>query len=517
MNIIKALVAEPMVIILFAASCIYFVIGNIGDGIFLGIAIIMVAGISLFQESRSRDALEKLKNFTQPQCRVIRNGEVVAIKRNELVIGDNLLIDEGTSIMGDGIIVHSNDFSVDESILTGESLAVYKDVSSADNLVFQGTTVTSGLAVARITAIGSQTHLGKIGKSLESIPEEKTPLELQINRFVNKMVVAGILVFIVVWTINYLRSGWILDSFLKALTLAMSILPEEIPVAFTTFMALGAWRLMKIGIVVKQMKTVETLGSASVICTDKTGTITQNKMSLAKIYAVQQNQVFDVTNDLWDEPAKVLIELAMWASEPIPFDPMEMALHKAYSDNCLSDERKEFRLIHEYPLSGKPPMMTHIFENRNGNRIIASKGAPEALMAICNLNDAESKQISEATKLLAAEGYRVLGLGEANFAGNTFPPEQQDFDFLFKGLLAFYDPPKHNISSVLQAFYKAGIAVKIITGDNAETTGAIARQIGFYGYDQVISGDELMLLSDSELRQVVTSKIFSHVCFRMLS
>jgi Ca2+-transporting ATPase len=281
---IKSIGNEPMVILLLVASVIYFISGKTADGIFLSSAILLVAGISLYQDSRSRNALEKLKDFAQPKCKVIRNGEVVEIKSEEVVVGDCLMVEEGTSVSADGIIVHSNDFSVNESILTGESLSVYKDKTKEDNQIYSGTTVAGGLAIATVTAIGNKTKLGAIGKSLESIKEEKTPLELQISGFVKQMVLLGAVVFIIVWGINYFRSRLVLDSLLKALTLAMSILPEEIPVAFTTFMALGAWRLMKMGVVVKQMKTVETLGSATVICTDKTGTLTSNQMQFKSFY-----------------------------------------------------------------------------------------------------------------------------------------------------------------------------------------------------------------------------------------
>ncbi|EHQ28869.1 cation-translocating P-type ATPase [Mucilaginibacter paludis] len=508
---IKSLAKEPMVLLLLVTSCIYFISGKTGDGIFLASAIILVAGISLYQDSRSRNALDKLKDFSQPFCKVIRNGNVEEIKSEELVLGDSLMVEEGTSITADGIIAQSNDFSVNESILTGESLAVYKDKAAADNVVYHGTTVASGLAIATITAIGNQTRLGKIGKSLESIAEEKTPLELQINNFVKKMVMAGAVIFLIVWGINYFNSFNILDSLIKALTLAMSILPEEIPVAFTTFMALGAWRLMKMGIVVKQMKTVETLGSASVICTDKTGTLTENKMSLAKVYTLTTNQILNVEN-MPGETERELVTLAMWASEPIPFDPMEIALHDAYSKISQGDKRPDYKMIHEYPLGGKPPMMTHLFENGSGKRIIAAKGAPEALMGISNLNSTEKKQITKAIDALAAEGYRVLAVAEADFAGNNFPATQQEFKFAFKGLVSFYDPPKKNISAVLQDFYKAGIAVKIITGDNAETTEAIAREINFHGFDRCISGDELMKLNETDLeRTVEQTNIFTRM------
>ena len=503
LDALRALAKEPMVILLLVTSCIYFISGKPGDGLFLAAAIVLVAGISLYQDSRSRNALAKLKTFSQAKCKVVRNGVVIEIDSEALVLGDSLMVEEGTSITADGVIVHSNDFSVNESILTGESLVVYKDRSSADNAIFHGTTVASGLAIATITAIGNETRLGKIGTSLEAIAEEETPLEVQISHFVKRMVLAGGLVFLIVWGINYLKSANILDSLIKALTLAMSILPEEIPVAFTTFMALGAWRLMKMGIVVKQMKTVETLGSASVICTDKTGTLTESKMSLAKVYTLQEDKVYTVNDKELSKPEKELITLAMWASEPIPFDPMEIALHNVYIKTGIADERPDFKMIHEYPLGGKPPMMTHLFENAMGQRIIAAKGAPEALISISHLTDDEKKRIDLAIVAMAAEGYRVLAVGEANFLGNEFPATQQEFRFKFKGLVGFYDPPKQNIKAVLQAFYKAGIAVKIITGDNAETTNAIARQIGFRQGEHFLNGDELMQLTDEELSQKV--------------
>ena len=493
---------DPMTLLLLVASIIYFISGELANGIFLASSIVLISLISSYQNARSRNALAKLKDFTKPKCKVIRNGKTIEIKTEELVIGDSLLVEEGSSISADGTIIHSNDFSVNESILTGESMSVIKDKTSKENTIFQGTTVTSGLVIAIVTAIGGKTKLGIIGKSLESITEEKTPLEIQIGSFVKKMAIAGGIVFIIVWAMNYFHSYNLFDSLLKALTLAMSILPEEIPIAFTTFMALGAWRMMKKGIIVKQMKTVETLGSSTVICIDKTGTITENTMSLAKIFTLKTQKITDIENELNDDEQE-LISLAMWASESIPFDPMEVALHDIYSKVIEKDERSHFKMVHEYPLSGKPPMMTHIFENKSGNRIIATKGGSEAIMVIAKLSAKEKKEILEAIQSLSTEGYRILAVGEATFEGKNYPKTQQEFKFEFKGLLAFYDPPKKNIHLVLQHFYKAGIAVKIITGDNAETTESIAKQIGFVGYENSISGDELMKLSDAVFKKKV--------------
>jgi len=501
LDALKSLVKEPMIILLLIASLIYFLSGKLDDGLFLLSAIIIVSAISLYQDSKSRNALQKLKDFTQPTCSVVRNGVTLQIKSEALVMGDSIIVEEGTSIPADAEIVHSNDFSVNESILTGESFAVFKDKTHEDHHVYKGTTVASGLAIATVTHIGNETKLGKIGESLDHIQVEKTPLELQINSFVKKLVIAGALVFLIVWAINYFHSYDFLDSLLKALTLAMSILPEEIPMALTAFMAIGALRLMKVGVVVKQMKTVETLGSATVICTDKTGTITENKMSLAKVFSLKSLRISNPKD--FDAAEKELLETAMWASEPIPFDPMEIALHAAYAKYVKVDERPDFKIIHEYPLGGKPPMMTHLFENKTGKRIIAAKGAPEALIHISNLSDAEKLKINTAIKTITSEGYRVLGVAESTFSGTAFPDSQQEFTFDFKGIVAFYDPPKDNIKNVLEQFYEAGIKVKIVTGDNAETTIAIAKQIDFKGYEKSMSGAELMQLSDAALQEKV--------------
>jgi Ca2+-transporting ATPase len=509
------MVKEPMFLLLATATTIYFITADYGNGIFMGVAIVLVSTISLYQESKSRNAIEALHKLTQPKSKVIRGGELIEIPSEEIVVGDCIQCEEGTFIPADGIIIQSNDFSVNESIITGESLAVFKNEKSETNQVFQGTIAASGLAICKVTAIGSQTQLGKIGKSLDDIVEEKTPLQIQIGNFVTKMSLIGLVVFLLVWGINFYNSRIILDSLLKALTLAMSIIPEEIPVAFATFMALGAWRLMKLGIIVKQTKTVETLGSATVICTDKTGTITENKMSLAQWYLLEEDRFNDNSNSNKNglsNKEEELLSLSMWSSEPIPFDAMEIALHDAYAKIGIKDERPNYNMAHEYPLSGKPPMMTHIFENKKGDRIIAAKGAPEALIACSHLSEKQTNQILKAIQSMAEKGYRVLGVGVANFLGNDYPKTQQEFLFDFKGLVAFYDPPKANIKEVFETFYKAGIQVKIVTGDNALTTATIAHQIGFRNSGKYLNGDELMTMDDATLREkVMETNIFTRM------
>lgn len=513
-NLIASLIdmiTEPMFLLLLIATSIYFITGEYGDGIFMTAAIVLVSTISLYQESRSRNAIEALKKLTQPKSKVIREGKVQEVPSEEIVLGDLIQTEEGTFIPADGVILKSNDFSVNESILTGESLSVFKSEKTENNRVFQGTIVASGLAICKVTAIGKQTELGKIGNSLANIAEEKTPLQIQIGNFVKKMSLIGLSVFFIVWGINYYNSRIVLDSLLKALTLAMSVIPEEIPVAFTTFMALGAWRLMKMGIIVKQTKTVETLGSATVICTDKTGTITENKMELAQWYLFSKDIISNVKDKISAEELE-LISLSMWSSEPIPFDAMEIALHEAYEKLTPIDERSNYKLVHEYPLSGQPPMMTHIFENKTGTKIIATKGAPEAIIACSNLSEKETKQILTAMQTMAKEGFRVLGIGLAEFSGKDYPKTQHEFIYTFKGLVAFYDPPKENIKSVFETFYNANIQVKIVTGDNSETTSTIANRIGFKHADKIMKGDELMEMNDATLnKKVMETSIFTRM------
>jgi Ca2+-transporting ATPase len=506
---VLGLVKEPMLILLAVATTIYFLTGAQGEGLFMLGAILAISAISIYQDTKSRNALTELKSLTQPKCNVIRNGSEVEILREEIVIGDYLILEEGIKIPADSSILEAHDFSVNESILTGESLAVVKN--EADTEVYQGTLVTSGRATAAVTAIGNSTRLGMIGISLDSIEQEPTPLQVQITNFVKKMAIIGGIVFLIVWGINYIKTGEFLDSLLKALTLAMSILPEEIPVAFTTFMALGAWRLMKMGIIVKRTQTIETLGSATVICTDKTGTITENKMELVSLY-VQATSSVQPPDSTINEDGQELLAAAMWSSEPEPFDPMETALHEAYEMLATRDERPEFNLVHEYQLEGKPPMMTHVFENEQGERIIAAKGAPEAIIALSGLSDSQTSEILDAVHELAGKGYRILGVGQSTFSGDTFPKKQQELSFRFMGLVAFYDPPKANIRSVFESFYNAGIQVKIITGDNAATTQNIARQIGFKEAENVLLGDELVTMDDNTLQQkVMQTGIFARM------
>lgn len=509
---LKDAVTEPMFILLVAAAVIYFILGEFSDAWFMSGAIILVSAISIYQDNRSQNALNSLKEFTQPHATVIRNNELVHLLSEEIVVGDYVVVSEGELVPADGVVKQLNDFSVNESILTGESFSVTKEIQSAENnKVFSGTLAESGQCVFEVTAIGEHTQLGNLGKSIQNIQKEKTPLQKQINTFVKWMALVGAIIFLIIWGINYFKSRDILDSLLKGLTIAMSVLPEEIPVALATFMALGAWRLMKMGIIVKQTSTVEALGAATVLCTDKTGTITENQMEIYQLYDFAADQI--LTKENWKNAStQNLISAAMWASESVPFNPMEKAIHKAYEENVSKDLRPEFKMIYEYPLDGTPPMMTHIFENKNGERIIAVKGAPEAILQFSSLSSEQTKKMNSYLESFASQGLRVLGVGRINFEGNDFPKTQQEFTIDFLGLIGFYDPPKKNIAHVFKQLYNAGIKLKIITGDNPITTKAIAKQAHFRGYEKAITGTELLQLNKPGFdKAVIENNLFTRM------
>lgn len=509
LNVLKDVVTEPMFMLLLAACIIYFAVGQFKEGVIMLVSIFIVAGISIFQEYRSKNAVQALKKMSAAKAKLLRKGTIVEVDAEEIVVDDLMLLAEGEIVAADGLIIAANDFSLNESILTGESFSVSKNADNKQS-VYKGTLVTSGSATVQVTEVGLKTMFGKIGLSMKEVSVVKTPLQLQIRSFVKNMVWVGVAAFIIVVIVNYLQSGNVVHSFLHGLTLAMSILPEEIPVAFSTFQALGAFRLLKNQIIVKQPQYVETLGSATVICTDKTGTLTQNKMSIAYVYNAATKESVEVKNGslLPDE----LIEYAMWSSETNPFDPMEKTIHHLYEQTAKVDKRNLFEQIHEYPIEGKPPMMTHIFENKEGEVVIAVKGGPEGILRQSKLSVSKLKHVEEQSLQYARNGYRVLGVGKAIWEGKNWPASQEDFEFEFLGLVAFQDPPKEKITETIQTFREAGIPVKMITGDYAETALAISEQISLDHNSEVLTGKEVLHFSKEELQEKVKHvNIFSRM------
>lgn len=502
LNSLRNIVTEPMFLLLAVACVLYFFLGDFTEAIMMVVSILFVAGIELYQETKSERALEALRNYTRAHVSALRDGNWVKLPSEDLVPDDIVRIEEGERIPADGILLEQHDLTVDESVLTGESMPVEKMVKGeaptatqeeqyGAHLLLQGATVATGKGTFRVTATGARSEFGQLGKSIESIDTEPTPLQLQIKRFVRQMGILGGVAFIVVFALNFWVEHDVWKALLFSLTLAMAILPEEIPVAFSAFMGLGAYRMIKYNILAKQPKTVESLGSATVICLDKTGTITENQMSVAAV------------SDLSGKGRT--LEYALWASEPEPFDAMEKAILESHllAASLQDDPRADFQLVKEYALSGRPPMMTHIWEKQGSHRIIACKGAVERILEISKNKDELRQRVLAQTEEMAGQGYRVLGVASASLEGGDFPLEQDDFQWEFEGLVAFYDPPKKNVAQVFKKFYKAGLRVMMITGDHTATAQNIARSIGLKGWENALTGQEIMALSDSELRDTV--------------
>ncbi|WP_225430177.1 cation-translocating P-type ATPase [Deinococcus detaillensis] len=490
----REVVTEPMFVLLLLASAVYLGLGELKEAVTLGVTLLLVSGISVYQSLRSDQALGALRDLTQPKAQVWRSGLLVSLPTEQIVVGDAVLIEEGSRLPADGTVHEPRDFTADESVLTGESVAVHK---SGGDGVFAGTNAATGRAWMSVTAVGAQTELGRIGRSLESLQTEKTPLQRQINTFVLRMAYIGVVAFLLVWGINYARSGDWVTALLFGLTLAMSVLPEEIPVAFSSFMALGAARLSRMGVLTKQPQTVESLGSATVICADKTGTLTQQGMALRQVYAHQTGTTLPFPGPLSETALKVLT-YARWASETEPFDAMEKAIVAAFTTADPASAAQAAPMIHEYPLAGTPPMMTHIREV-GGQQIVAAKGAVEHVLAVCYQDAQAADQIRSVAHQLAAQGYRVLGVAQATPTSAEFPAQQDDFAWVFLGLVALENPPKANAGAVIRALVEAGIKVKMITGDSPETAQAIARQVGLPSADQVVTGQQVMALDQIAL------------------
>ncbi len=500
-HIVFDIFREPMFILLMVACALYFILGKINEGWMMVAAMMFVAAISFYQDIKSTRALEALKEFTEPKIAVIRDNAEKVILSADLVPGDIILLEEGSKIPADANVVQGNDLTVNESVITGESMPVDKNYNGSNNLLYQGTTINSGKCYASVTATGNNTVLGKLGKSVSGYTAPETLLQMQIGKFVKGFAFFGISAFLIIWFVNYLKTGDITVSLLFGLTLAMASIPEEIPVAFSSFMALGAYHMSKLGIISRQPQTIEHLGAVTVICLDKTGTITENKMEVKTLYDFESDKLTDIDNNS-RIPEPNLLKYAVLASEKSPFDAMEKAIWKVYEQHTDGNSHQDLEMVYEYDLEGKPPMMTHVYEYNN-IKLVAAKGAVERIIKICGLNKDDCKKIEQYSHSLASNGYRVIAVAAATHANGPLPVIQDDFEWKFQGLLGLYDPPRKNIAAVFKKFYEANIVIKIITGDYAETAVNIARQAGMNGSFQFINGSEVMGMSADELKKAV--------------
>jgi len=511
-------VREPMFLLLIGSGGIYLLLGDLEEALFLLAFVVVVMGITLYQTRKTERALEALRDLSSPRALVIRSGERKRIPGREVALGDIVLLSEGDRVPADATVLDSSNLSADESLLTGESVPVRKlpwdgergiGRPGGDDLpfVYSGTLIVSGQGVARVHATGTRTELGRIGRALEELTQEATLLERETRHLVRTLAGIGAALCIAVVVIYSLTERNWLHGILAGITMAMAILPEEFPVVLTIFLALGAWRLSKSQVLTRRTAAVETLGAATVLCVDKTGTLTQNRMSVAKIFAngrYLDMRAQDRPNGL-PEAFHEVVEFGILASRPEPFDPMEKAFrHLGFRDLADTEHlHGDWTLVREYPLSQSLLAMSQVWKSRDGaDYVIAAKGAPEAIFDLCHVTDAQVEALQEPVAAMASEGLRLIAVARARFRPQRpLPPEQHDYSFEFLGLLGLADPVRPTVAAAVRECYDAGIRVVMITGDYPGTAENVAAQIGLEPRDEYITGPELDAIDDDELRR----------------
>ena len=496
-------VKEPMFVLLLVCSSIYLLLGDYTEGIMLSASILIIIFITFYQYQKTERAIESLRQLSSPKAMVIRNGETVKIPGREIVIGDIVLINEGDRIPADGILIHGTNLSVDESMLTGESIPVSKDTLAYEgsSQVFSGTLVVQGSGKLEVNAIGIHTEFGKIGKSLQQIVQDPTRLQKEMKVLIRNLFIIGGFLSVLVVIAFYLTRGDFIASLLSGLASAMAILPEEFPVVLTIFLAIGAWRLSQQNVLTRKPSAIETLGSATVLCSDKTGTITQNNMVLSTLikehFIIEKNEFEENIENI-----EGLIFTSILASPPESIDPMERAIY-AVKKILPSSKSPSFTLLKEYPLSKDLFAMTRVLEDEIGQLYVGTKGAPEAILELCHISDEERIHLLSKVKMLAKRGQRILGVAKGKVENREFPASQKDFSFEFMGFLGFEDPIRPEVPEAIKQCYSAGIKVIMITGDYPETAKNIGKQAGLNEQDEILTGHDLKNLSESELKEKI--------------
>ena len=484
---------EPMFLLLIGAGLIYLAMGDPHEALILLGFVIVIIVVTVLQERRTESALEALRDLSSPRALAIRDGVPTRIAGRDVVRGDVLILAEGDRIPADGLVLQAHELAVDESMLTGESEAVAKFEGS--DKVFAGTMVVRGQGVMQVTAIGQATELGHIGKSLQDIHMESSPLRDEIGLLTRRLAVIGVVISIVFALLyGILRSGW-LDALLAGITLAMGLLPQEFPVIMIIFLALGARRIARNRVLTRRLNAIETLGETTVLCVDKTGTLTENRMTVAAL-SVQGMLLEAATLATGQLPDSFheLVEYAVLASEIEPHDPMEVAFHSMAQRMLANTEHlhPDWSLAREYELSSALLAMSHLWRHDTLNYdVVATKGSPEAIAELCHLGDAQRRRLAQETMAMADRGLRVLAVGKARHdVQTTWPDVQHDFAFEFVGLIGLADPLRPEVPNAVAECLKAGIRVVMITGDHPRTARAIAAGAGIDS-TEVITGAEL--------------------------
>jgi len=506
---------EPMFLLLIACGILYIILGDINEGLILLSTIFIIIFITFYQYQKTEKALNALKNLSSPRALVIRGGKEIRIAGREVVPDDIVILNQGDRIPADGILFDTLNLTVDESILTGESVPVLKssqkDSSNTLGQVYSGTLVVQGTGYAKIQATGIRTKFGEIGRSLMNIEQQETRMHNEMNSLIRNLFILGAIISGVVVIAFYLVRGNFIYSLLNGLASAMAILPEEFPVVLTVFLALGAWRLSKINVLTRKPSAIETLGSATVLCSDKTGTITQNKMEVVIVYNGGNTFFKDTFSEDKKQISKI-ISYAYLASQDNPIDPMEKAFKNTHQ--LLNEPiNTTFQLIKEYPLSKSLLAITRVLKNTaNNETLIVSKGAPETIFRLCKLNDQDTKKYLNKVESFAEKGYRVIAIANSSSDSQSLPDSQIDFEFKFQGLIGLEDPIRPEVPKAIKQCNDAGVKVIMITGDFPTTAKSIAKQIGMKVDHNLITGSQLNAMTDDELKKRISDiNIFARV------
>ena len=520
MTLLLEVFREPMFLLLVACGLVYLMLGDMEEACMLLGFVLMIVGITVYQEGKAEKAIQALRNLSSPRALVIRDGQQRRIPGREVVREDILILREGDRVAADVVLLWGINLAANESVLTGESCAVRKMPSDTADLkacrpggddlpfLYSSSLIVSGQGVAKVLATGANTEMGRIGKMLESVQQQPTILQKETGVLVRKIfIIAIILCLLVVLIYGLTRHKW-LEAILSGISLAMAMLPEEFPVVLTLFMALGAWRISGKSVLARKSSAIETLGATTVLCADKTGTLTENKMVIRKIFNGKNTLTLSSrSGESLPEEYHQLIEYGILASKRDPFDPMEKALESLGKERLRNTEHlhEKWPLIKEYPLSKGLLALSHVWRiPRNELYVVSAKGAPEAIMNLCHL-DADRQQMLAATvEQMAFEGLRVLGVAKATFDKAHLPSSQHDFNFTFVGLLGLEDPIRPTVPAAIEDCTTAGIRVMMITGDHPGTAQNIARQIGLPNENEFITGPELQAMNEAQLAEKIS-------------
>ena len=521
LRLAREVASEPMFLLLVACGAIYMLIGDAQEALMLLGFVFVVMGISFFQQRRSERALDALRDLSSPQALVLRDAMERRIAARELVVGDVVLLAEGDRVPADMDLIEVSNLAIDESLLTGESMPVSKEVAlsqpaSDTARAFSGTLVTRGVARGCVTATGGRSALGQIGGSLAGIAVESTPIQQETRRVVKQVAAVGLaLAGVLAVAYGATRGDW-LHGVLAGLTFAMAILPEELPVVLTLFLGLGAWRLAREQVLARSIPAIERLGATTVLCVDKTGTLTANRMTVQRLWS--EEAVYDRSasaGHVLQEELHGVLEYAVLASHRRAFDPMESAIVAAGQQLLAGTEHlhAEWTLIDDYPLSPDMLAMSRVWQSPDRrDRLIAAKGAPEAIVDLCHMASPEAASVAAQVRSMARDGLRVLGVAQATFGAESLPELQHDFEFRFLGLVGLEDPVRPDVPRAIAECREAGIRVVMMTGDHSATAVSVARQAGLSVDAPVITGIELAALSDAQLQaRLDVTNIFSRV------